>query len=172
MREDARGRRTIRVEGTPRVEGTNRVAGMPRVEGGGQTLSRALRPRGPVRLALSKRVVRGATMLEVGGELDVLTAAKLGPELDDVIRKQIGDVIVDLRSTGFIDSAGLQLLLSAQRRLSRRERGLVVVCGPGQVRRVIERARLLGALGAVSNLGELQGAASDFSDCDRLNHAS
>jgi len=111
-----------------------------------------------VRLALSKRVVTGATILEVGGELDVLTTAKLGAELDDIVRKQTGKVIVDLSGTGFVDSAGLQLLLSAQRRLSRQERVLAVVCGPGQVRRMIERARLLDALGVVTSLGELDRA--------------
>lgn len=140
MREDAPTRRTTRLESD------------------GQSLSRALRPRGPVRLALSKRVVTGATILEVGGELDVLTTAKLGAELDDIVRKQTGKVIVDLSGTGFVDSAGLQLLLSAQRRLSRQERVLAVVCGPGQVRRMIERARLLDALGVVTSLGELDRA--------------
>lgn len=141
MREDTHARRSTRLESE------------------GQSLSRALRPRGPVRLALGKRVVNGATVLEVGGELDVLTAAKLGAEIDDVVRKETGKVILDLRGTGFVDSAGLQLLLSAQRRLSGRERALSVVCGPGQVRRVIERARLLEALGVVGSLGELDDAA-------------
>lgn len=144
---------------------------MTRLESDGQSLSRTLRPRGPVQLALSKRVVTGATIVEVGGELDVLTAGKLGAELDGVVRKQIGDVVVDLRGTGFVDSAGLQLLLSAQRRLSRQERGLAVVCGPGQVRRVIERARLLEALGVVGSLGEFQGSGANAAGGRRVERS-
>lgn len=118
-------------------------------------LRRALRPRGPVQLALSKRLAGGATVVEVAGELDVLTASKLGAEIDWLVRKPSGDVVIDLRATRFMDSAGLQVLLSAQRRLSRRQRRLAVICEPGPVRRVIEQARLLGALRVVSSPADL-----------------
>lgn len=125
-----------------------------RLDAEGLSLRRALRPRGPVHLAVTRRLMGGATVVEVGGELDVLTTGKLGPELDQIVRKERGDVIVDLRSTGFVDSAGLQLLLGARRRLSRQDRAMAVVCGPGPVRRVIERARLELALGVVTTFDE------------------
>jgi anti-anti-sigma regulatory factor len=50
----------------------------------------------------------------------------------------------------FIDSARLQILLGAQRRLARAPRALTVVCPGGPVRRVIELARLIEVLGVVS----------------------
>jgi anti-anti-sigma factor len=53
----------------------------------------------------------------------------------------------------FIDSAGLQVLLAAHRRLSRAGRGLAVVCDDGRVRRVIELSRLIETLGVVSDAG-------------------
>jgi anti-sigma B factor antagonist len=115
-------------------------------------LRRALRPRGPVQFGLSERTQSGATVLHVEGELDILTAPKLSAELDAIMRRSTGDVVLDLRDTLFIDSAGLHILLSAHRRLTRASRRMSVVCGDGPVRRVIELARLTETLGVVSGL--------------------
>lgn len=93
-----------------------------------------------------------ATVVVVTGELDILTAAKFGPELDSIVRLHQGDVFIDIRQAVFIDSAGLFLLLNTQRRLIRRSRRLALVCGDGAVRRAIELARLTETLGVVSTL--------------------
>ncbi|HTX30056.1 MAG TPA: STAS domain-containing protein [Solirubrobacteraceae bacterium] len=112
-----------------------------------QTLREALRPPGPVHFAIARRVESGVVRLEIEGELDVLTTPRLASELDDLVRRSDDDVVVDLRGTGFIDSAGLQLLLGTQRRLGRASRTLTVICDDGPVRRVIELTRLDEALG-------------------------
>ncbi len=119
-------------------------------------VGRSLRPRGPVQLALSTRRVPEATVLAVTGELDVLTARKLTPLLDDIVRKQTGDVVIDLSQAEFIDSFGLTVLLGTQRRLERQRRSLAVICGDGPVRRAIEFARLLESLGVVPSLAEYE----------------
>jgi len=118
------------------------------------TLGRSLRPRGPIQLALSTRRGVGATVIAVTGELDVLTARRLTPELDDAVRKYQGDVIIDLSQAEFIDSFGLTVLLNTQRRLARQGRWLTVVCDAGPVRRAIEFARLLEPLGVIPSLAE------------------
>ena len=112
-------------------------------------LRRALRPLGPVQFGVSRRKHSGATGLHVDGELDVLTAPKLSAELDVIIRRYTGDVVIDLRGTLFIDSAGLHTLLIAHRRLTRASRRMTVICGDGPVRRVIELARLADTFGVV-----------------------
>ena len=116
------------------------------------TLAGSLRPRGPIQLTVSTRHQAGATILTVSGELDVLTAPRLSRPLDDVIRRQADDVVIDLSDAGFIDSLGLRTLLGAERRLARQSRSLAVVCGHGPVRRAIELARLAGAVGLVWSL--------------------
>jgi len=90
------------------------------------------------------------TVIQVAGELDLLTAPKLSAHLDDIIRRPQGDVLVDLGEVEFIDSAGLHVLLNAQRRLASRARSLAVICPPGPVRREIELARLVETLGVRS----------------------
>ncbi len=112
-------------------------------------LRRALRPRGPVQFGISERTQSDATVLHVDGELDILTAPKLSAELDVIIRRYAGDVVIDLSDALFIDSAGLHILLSAHRRLTRASRRMTVICGDGPVRRVIELARLTDTLGVV-----------------------
>lgn len=124
------------------------------------TLGRSLRPRGPIHLALSTRQASEATVVTVTGELDVLTARKLAPQLDDIVRRGEGDAVIDLSQAEFIDSFGLTVLLNTQRRLARQGRALTVICGEGPVRRAIEFARLLEPLGVVPSLAEYRSRRS------------
>lgn len=116
----------------------------------GPALADSLRPRGPVHLELFEEHRPGETLVQAAGEIDLLTAAKLARSLDSILRTRDGDVVLDLSETVFIDSAALHVLLNAQRRLTRRSRGLRVICPEGPVRRVIELARLLETLGVVT----------------------
>ncbi len=112
-------------------------------------LASSLRPRGPAQLELIEEQHEETTYLLAQGEVDVLTASKLASALIGVVRSGGGDVVVDLNDTVFIDSAGLHVLLNAQRWLTRRDRQLRVICGSGPVRRVIELARLVDTLNVI-----------------------
>ena len=118
------------------------------------TLGRSLRPRGPIHLDLSTREAPEAIVITVTGELDLLTARRLTPQLDNVVRRMQGDAVIDLSQAEFIDSFALTVLLNTQRRLARQGRTLTVICGEGPVRRAIEFARLLETLGVVPSLAE------------------
>ena len=118
------------------------------------TLGRSLRPRGPLHLDLTTRQAPEAIVVTVTGELDLLTARKLTPQLDDIVRRQQGDAVIDLSQAEFIDSFALTVLLNTQRRLARQGRTLTVICGEGPVRRAIEFARLLDPLGVVPSLAD------------------
>jgi anti-anti-sigma factor len=99
----------------------------------------------------------GVVRLVISGELDILTTPRLATELDSLVRRSDADVVVDLRSTGFMDSSGLQILLGTQRRLARASRRLTVVCDDGAVRRVIELTRLAETLGLTRSDGTTAG---------------
>lgn len=119
-------------------------------------IGRSLRPRGAVSLSLKRRLDPDVAVLELGGEVDLLTAARLASGLDDEIRHGDRDVVVDLRDVEFIDSAGLHVLLGAQRRLARQGRDLGIICPPGPVLRVFELSRLLDTLNIAASLRELR----------------
>jgi anti-sigma B factor antagonist len=112
-------------------------------------LSDQLRPRGPVQLTITEERDNDQLRLVLAGELDLLTAVQFGARVDEIVRRQPGDLEVDLRELQFIDSAGLHILLNAQRRLIRRGRRLSIHCQPGSVARAIELARLSETLGVV-----------------------
>jgi anti-sigma B factor antagonist len=63
----------------------------------------------------------GRAELVVAGELDLATAPMLRSELQSVIEGGADDVVIDMTDVGFVDSAGLGVLIGAVGRL--RERG-------------------------------------------------
>ena len=89
----------------------------------------------------ARRVVdaEGAVIVEVRGEVDIVTAPHLSKVIDSALLGH-GRVVIDLRSISFIDSSGLAALLWAHQAAPRR----VVIWPSQRVRRVIEVAGLLG----------------------------
>lgn len=85
-------------------------------------------------LTLEAEAAEGCLVLHSGGEIDVVTAPRLQDELEQLIARHPGSVlIVDLTRVSFLASAGLAVLtrsadLGAQTRL------LVVACGPATLR--------------------------------------
>lgn len=117
-----------------------------------EPLREALRPAGPVKFQLDANRIGDVITIMVEGELDLLTAPKLAARIASLLRRRPADVIVDLSPTGFIDSAGLAMLLNLQRRVERKGKHLRVMCHDGPVRRVIEVARLEDTLGLAPSL--------------------
>ncbi len=83
-------------------------------------------------------VRNGAVRVQVQGELDLSTS----PEFDEVLRREIAagkQVLVDLSEIAFIDSTGLNALITALRASDSNGGGLMVSPSlPAQVKRVLE----------------------------------
>ena len=67
------------------------------------------------------------TILEVAGEVDIATVSLVAKALGDAVQSGKGHVILDAQKLTYIDSAGLQTLLSTHRRLAASGRKLVIV---------------------------------------------
>jgi anti-sigma B factor antagonist len=79
----------------------------------------------------------GVDRVTLGGELDIATA----PHLEQALYEAAGDgvtLILDLSGLSFMDSIGLQVILSAQARLSEANCRLELVAGGPQVQRLFE----------------------------------
>jgi anti-sigma B factor antagonist len=98
-------------------------------------------------------------VLEAKGEVDLLTGPQLAAHLNAAVGRKHGNVIVDLRNVDFADSVCLKILLNAQIRLTRQSRRLVVLCGEGPVRRLIELTRLLDTLGVIDDISQYRHSA-------------
>jgi anti-sigma B factor antagonist len=97
-------------------------------------------------LRIDAETVGGATVLILGGELDLaaepaLTAALLASEEDAG-----GVIAVDLTGLEFMDSTGSRVLIEAHLRAEAAGRRFVVVAGEGPAREVLERSGLVDHL--------------------------
>ncbi|ALL78119.1 Anti-sigma F factor antagonist (spoIIAA-2), Anti-sigma B factor antagonist RsbV [Pseudonocardia sp. Ae168_Ps1] len=87
---------------------------------------------------------RGLTVLTVRGEVDTLTAPRLGVALDELLDRPANgdgddrDVAVDLEGVTFLASSGLGVLIHTARRAARDDRRLYVVATNRAVLRPLE----------------------------------
>ena len=78
------------------------------------------------------------TRVAVSGELDAYTAPQLRKLLDEVLDGTVSRVVVDLKSTSFIDSTGLGVLVGAARKARSHEGELVLDSPVRSVHRVLQ----------------------------------
>jgi anti-sigma B factor antagonist len=97
-----------------------------------------------------------ATHVLLRGDLDLSTAKQAEQAIEDAERSGQQTVVVDLRGLSFMDSTGLRVIVSADKRASRSNRRLVIIQGPLAVRRVFEITRLGERLDIVDTPEEIE----------------
>ena len=83
-----------------------------------------------------------ATHVKLSGDLDLSTAKRAEEAIEQAERSGHPTVVVDLRGLSFMDSTGLRVIVSADKRARRSNKRVVIVQGPAPVRRVFEITRL------------------------------
>ena len=73
--------------------------------------------------------VDGSVVMEIGGELDLLTVPDLHDRLQPVLTATTGPVVVVLTDVGFLASSGMHLLLTLHTDLAAHQRQLRLVTG-------------------------------------------
>jgi anti-sigma B factor antagonist len=99
-------------------------------------------------------------VVTVAGELDVSTAPVLQRELDRVADQSPHLIRLDLSALRFMDSTGLQLVLSTASRASEEGRQLELVRGSESVQRVFQVAGLEERLTFIDPDGDPAGGAA------------
>lgn len=97
----------------------------------GEEQLRIVTQRGPDRL-----------ILELHGELDMVTSPQLGEAFDEPDENGPGAVVLDLRGVSFLDSTGLKAIFSARNAARERGRQFAVTPGSPQVQRLLSLTRL------------------------------
>jgi anti-sigma B factor antagonist len=104
------------------------------------------------------RPTDGLAVVTLLGEVDLYTA----PRFHDVLLQGIDEgahrILIDLSAVTFVDSTALGVLVGGAKRLGA-DGSLQIVCGPGNVRRVLEIAGLGGVFAVHSTLDEALAAA-------------
>ena len=84
----------------------------------------------------------GRDVLTVAGELDLIAAPVLQQAVDRVLDQGSARLVLDLSGVRFLDSAGLRVLVSAQRALTDENGQLQIVCATPRVLEVFRVANL------------------------------
>jgi anti-sigma B factor antagonist len=85
-------------------------------------------------------------VVALSGEIDALTAPRLGSMLYGLADEGKRAVVVDLSDVTFMDSTGIGVLLNALSHFSKRHGKLVLVCPTERVLRPFEVTGLVGHL--------------------------
>jgi anti-anti-sigma factor len=101
-----------------------------------------------------------ATLIAVGGELDLASSPALREELERAHDAGAGLVILDLRELVFMDSTGLSVLVKAHQRAAESGRRFAVVRGGKQVERLLTLTGVAERLTVVDQPDELLDAGS------------
>jgi anti-sigma B factor antagonist len=96
----------------------------------------------PVGFSVSVAELPGGAVATLLGELDLASAPALREALDEAIAYR-GEVEVDMRGCGFVDSMGIATIVSAARRLSETGKALKVKGAQERVSKIFELAGLL-----------------------------
>ena len=97
--------------------------------------------------------VGGWHVLSAAGELDLASAPRLAVRVREIVRSGATTICIDLSDVEFIDSAGLAVLINAQRALARVEGRLLIVAPPeGRVSRLLDLCGVRAALDVVEDV--------------------
>jgi anti-sigma B factor antagonist len=97
-----------------------------------------------------------AVRVALTGDLDLSTAKQAEEAIIEAEQKRPPVLLLDLRGLTFMDSTGLRVVVSADKRAKRDGRRTVVVQGPAAVRRVFEITRLNERLDMIDSPEELE----------------
>lgn len=110
-------------------------------------------------LSLVTRTERGRAIVALAGDVDVVTAAELREHLAGVCAAEAG-IIVDLTRVGFLDSAGLGVLVGALKRARARGGTLQLVCPDRRIRDVLTVTGLTREFGIHDTVDGAAGGSS------------
>ncbi len=99
--------------------------------------------------------VDGGVRVILSGDLDLSTAKQAEQAIEEAERG-VSLIVIDLRRLSFMDSTGLRVIVSADKRAKRSGRRAVIVQGPSAVRRVFEITRLGERLEIVDTPDEIE----------------
>jgi anti-sigma B factor antagonist len=88
------------------------------------------------------------------GEIDALTAPRLGRRLLDLAEEGKRLLVLDLSAVTFMDSTGISVIVGSLRQLATRRGNLVLVCPTERVLRPFEITGLASRLSIFSSRGQ------------------
>ncbi|NGO41759.1 STAS domain-containing protein [Streptomyces ureilyticus] len=101
----------------------------------------------------TERTVGETTVVELRGEIDIFTAPSLAARLEALTAAPHPDLVLDLRSTDFIDCTGLGVLCRARNRTAAGQGRLRLVTDSVGFQRILRAVGLAGVFELHPDLG-------------------
>jgi anti-sigma B factor antagonist len=114
-----------------------------------------------VDLKLSHYAEDGNEVIDVQGEIDIYTAPRLRQLLIDLAGTGRSQLVVNLGKVGFLDSAGLGVLVGGLRRVRARDGSLDLVCTQERILKILKIAGLTEVFGIYETVDQAIAAAKD-----------
>ncbi|WP_194236204.1 STAS domain-containing protein [Streptomyces acidicola] len=108
-----------------------------------------------------ERTVGGTTVVELHGEIDILTAPAVTARLDSLTARPHPDLVLDLRPVTFIDCTGVGLLCRTRNRTVARDGRLRLVTDSACFRRILHGTLLSGVFEVYGHLSEALGGRTE-----------
>ncbi len=99
-------------------------------------------------------------------QLDAQEVAKLQPQLESLIQRPSGDIVVDLTAVTFIDSSGVGALVFLYKRLVAQGRDMVLVGLQGQPRDMLRLLRIDKTVSTFESLNAYVRVHAQFSEAE------
>ncbi|MFF7452171.1 MULTISPECIES: anti-sigma factor antagonist [unclassified Streptomyces] len=109
-------------------------------------------------------VVGRGVVARVSGEMDYVTGPGLWEQISEVLAGDTAFVVLDLSGVSFCDSAGLNLLLRADKEARLGGVELVLACVPQHLRRIVEMTGADQVLRIHDTVTEAEAAFGDRGD--------
>ena len=98
-------------------------------------------------LKLSHYAEDGIEVIDVQGEIDMYTAPRLGELLIDLVSTGSYQLVVNLDKVGFLDSAGLGVLVGGLKRVRAHDGSLDLVCTQQRILKIFRITGLTEVFG-------------------------
>lgn len=89
-------------------------------------------------MEIKKTNHEGTVTLSLSGRLDTLTSGRLGEEIEKVFQEGKANLILDFETLDYISSAGLRILLMAQKKVNETGTEMIIINTNENVREVFE----------------------------------
>jgi anti-anti-sigma factor len=103
----------------------------------------------------NSQLPNGWQCLTVEGEVDLATVPELEVAIDSVAAEDSTPLVIDLRSSSFMDSTGLKTLVMANRRFDEMGRSFAIAVSAGPVSRLLDLSGVESSMRVVASTDEL-----------------
>lgn len=106
-------------------------------------------------LKISSRKIKGMPVLEMRGEITKDSLKKITSKLDDLKKKDIQTIIIDMSNTTFIDSHGLGVFVFIWHEMAEQNKELIFFKPQGFIKQLLAETSLSRIFRIIESEGEL-----------------